>query len=200
MSERRRFWHRVWWEWLLVAFALALAIAFLFPFLFAYRSGPHRPSICPNNQKQITAAVMTYCIEHHEVLPRWETVWTDIKVNRSPGATVFDDPSAPTLANGYVYNSLIGGKTLSDPTLTLAANGVKKLDATTGFITADGQHIASDGHPPNVAFTQADLDWKRHKGKIIASFLDGHVEGVRSDSNTVPWRDWLPEKPTPAGL
>jgi prepilin-type processing-associated H-X9-DG protein len=195
MKAQRSLWARSYWEYFLIGVLLALAGVFLWPIFKRSQRYPDKMPSCLSHQKQIAFAVIAYSQNQGELLPRWETVWNDlVNMSESPLDKGFLKCSqAPKLANGYVYNSRLGGKTLGDPTLFLAPDGVKKLDSTTMMLTADGQHNTADGRPANVAFTQADLDWVRHKGYLFASFLDGHVEALTQAGQMTYWRDWLPE-------
>jgi prepilin-type N-terminal cleavage/methylation domain-containing protein len=199
-------------ELLVVIAIIAILAAILFP-VFSSAREKARQTACLNNQKQIAAAILMYCQDSGEVLPAWATVWSDIKVGGMPGAerlallanqgSVKVDPSAPALANGYVYNSylcnLSTGKGLSmgDPKLKWPAGvrptgSVQPLDPTNQFLTADGQHTYADSKPANVAFYQTDLDFKRHKGKLISSYLDGHVDGIKTEG-AAKWKLPMPD-------
>jgi prepilin-type N-terminal cleavage/methylation domain-containing protein/prepilin-type processing-associated H-X9-DG protein len=196
-------------ELLVVIAIIAVLAAILFPVFSAAREKA-RQTACLSNQKQIAAAILMSCQDSGEVLPSWVSVWSSIKVSALPGAarlalldgkgSVLVDPSAPSMAsgNGYVYNSFLcsrtthNGLSLGDPRLLWPAehqiSGLRPapeqlLDATEQFLTADGQHLYGDGNAAytNVAFYQIDLDFKRHRGKLMASFLDGHVDALTLD-------------------
>jgi hypothetical protein len=186
----------------LVALAAALFSAFGGPLADGAREKA-RMTACMNNQRQIGLAILVYCQDNGEVLPRAETVFADLRLANLPTSTtlaalqgrmtVLTCPNAPALVNGYVYNSTIGGKALGDP--TLGKMGDIQLQVTQIFLTADGQHTAAAGATPNVAFTLADFDTKRHLTNdgqtpcFIASFLDGHVDTTTADDA----KDWLPK-------
>ncbi|HEX2949339.1 MAG TPA: hypothetical protein VHV83_07195, partial [Armatimonadota bacterium] len=126
---------------------------------------------CMNNQKQIVTAIMMYAQEHDEKVPAEQTFWTDIDVP----AKVLKCPTADkSIANAYVYNSLIAGKSIGEvdfPADTLAcADGQREADTTTT--------------PPkyaNIAYANTDLS-RRHNNASIVGFLDGHVEMLKDPS------------------
>jgi hypothetical protein len=164
-------------EVLLVLACLVVAALLINGYL-AKRARVEPPSeICITHQKQLAFAVMYYAAEHADRLPTEEALWT--QVASFPGwsgtlATMC--PAAPRLSNGYVYNDRLAGKSQND------------LPATTTFVTADGQHNATDGRSPNIADTLADIDTARHAPvtgwgpfarpgapQFVAAFLDGHA-------------------------
>lgn len=160
-------------ELLVVIAIIAILAAILFP-TFSKAREEARQTACTNNQRQIALAVIAYCQDNTETLPTIDCVWTATHLSATPTTPttvaligylqLLRCPNKANLANGYVYNSLIAGLSLGDPRIK---------DATTTLMTADGQHTAPY---PNIAYTCADLDARRHGGnKLIASFLDGHV-------------------------
>ncbi|MEI7834399.1 MAG: hypothetical protein WCJ56_14525, partial [bacterium] len=54
-------------------------------------------------------------------------------------------------------------------------------DPTSRFLTADGA-ATSDSTLPNVAYLISDLDFARHDGKFIVSFLDGHTDIIKASA------------------
>jgi hypothetical protein len=160
------------------------------------------PPTCIHLQRQLELDISMWTVDHGDTMPRWKSVWHDVKHDVSKGKSPLERlpmltrcPLAPGLSNGYVYNSTIGGKQLSDSAIVARIGG----DYAKLFVTADGQH-ASPG-PTNVAFTPADLDFTRHNGKsgwgpfhvagsprLVAAFIDGHVD-VLTPAET---KGWLP--------
>jgi prepilin-type N-terminal cleavage/methylation domain-containing protein/prepilin-type processing-associated H-X9-DG protein len=171
-------------ELLVVIAILAILAAILLPTL-AHAREKSRQATCTSNQRQIMLAVLDYAQDNNEALPACETVWNDLYLARLPGATCFaamqpdtsvvSCPNNADLTNGYVYNARLDKRTLGDPALQKSLRGLP-IKPEQVFLTADGHHA---GRLPNIAFYLGDLDQSRHDGKrLIASFLDGHVEAL----------------------
>jgi prepilin-type N-terminal cleavage/methylation domain-containing protein/prepilin-type processing-associated H-X9-DG protein len=140
-------------ELLVVIAIIAILAAILFP-VFARAREKARQSTCSSNQRQIAAAVQMYCQDHEEVLPASSTVWSDINVD--VGVLICPTKGKGT-PNGYGYfagNSSQALGSFSDP----SAFG----------LTTDSNN------PVNCITAISDIDY-RHSGKVIESFLDGHV-------------------------
>ncbi len=135
-------------ELLVVIAIIAVLAAILFP-VFARAREKARQTTCSSNQRQIAASINMYTQDHEECYPSTTTVWRDIKVD--PGALV-----CPTLGksipNGYYYN----------PSRSLQAIGdITDTSGKEAWLSADGLNNKT-----------ADA---RHSGKVIASYVDGHV-------------------------
>jgi prepilin-type N-terminal cleavage/methylation domain-containing protein/prepilin-type processing-associated H-X9-DG protein len=212
-------------ELLVVIAIIAILAAILFP-VFSKAREKARQTACTNNQKQIALAIIAYAQDSEEVLPKAETVWNDLKLGANNGTGVNSSPmkcpNKEDYPNGYVYNIRYSGKSLGDPSNTSKTTTTPSTilwDATTKFLTADGQHLktdfTSDTDYPNVAFSLRDFDSSantaapytpvdadnRHAGKMIASFLDGHAELVDSSvfNNADARKAWLPLTPYTSG-
>ncbi len=147
-------------ELLVVIAIIAILAAILFP-VFARAREKARQTTCTSNQRQIAASVQMYAQDHEETLPSTTSVWSDIKVD--PGVLVCPT-KGKTTPNAYVYyasasNIAIG--TFNDP--------------TSSGLTADGQHTGGTATDINVATSSADFEF-RHSGKLVVSYLDGHVD------------------------
>jgi prepilin-type N-terminal cleavage/methylation domain-containing protein/prepilin-type processing-associated H-X9-DG protein len=136
----------------------AVLFVILYP-VFVRPHGGSRQNACVNNQKQIVTAMHMYCEDHQESLPTTAAFWTTVNVDLG----VLKCPTAKKRANGYGFNTHIGGKKLGD---------FDKVDAV--LVTAD-----SDA-PTNQLIVPADVAM-RHTQKCVASFLDGHVELITSE-------------------
>ena len=143
-------------EVLVVISIISVLAALLFP-VFATAREKSRQSVCTNNQRQIAAMVAIYAQDHDEILPSSTTVWSDL--NLAPGILICPTAGKSVL-NGYDF----------DMGLSLVAVGIV-ADPTSVFVTADGNGAG------NVA---KDLTYLTpiHSGKVITSFLDGHVSTV----------------------
>ncbi|MEI7831896.1 MAG: Ig-like domain-containing protein [bacterium] len=94
-------------------------------------------------------------------------------------STVTRCPNKTGVANGYVFNSALSGKSLGDTATT---------DPTSIWMTADGLHTNAGTTMPNVAFALVDVDGTRHANSFISSSLDGHVEMNLGTTKTA-WND-----------
>ena len=154
-------------ELLVVIAIIAILAAILFP-VFSKAREKARQVKCISNQKQIILAITIFTQENDEKLPTADTVWTSA-LSLPPAVKACPDKKA---AVGFVYNNKYAGKTLGelpDPTSDC-------------FLTGDGFHVANAGQFPtsgptldNIAYVAADID-KRHGGKMIIGYADGHVE------------------------
>ncbi|MEI7832297.1 MAG: prepilin-type N-terminal cleavage/methylation domain-containing protein [bacterium] len=177
-------------ELLVVIAIIAILAAILFP-VFSKARAKARETQCTSNQRQIAIATMVYVQEHNEILPSIATFWTSLKLTSALTDTTLALQSSATpkvvtcpdskKANGYIFNYNLGGKSLGE---MLAAGA----DFSSKFLTADGVGTSV----PNIGILMDDLDY-RHNSKLIASFLDGHVEGRDSSANankgTLNWLD-----------
>ncbi|MEI6519026.1 MAG: prepilin-type N-terminal cleavage/methylation domain-containing protein [bacterium] len=154
-------------ELLVVIAIIAILAAILFP-VFARAREKARQTTCTSNQRQIAATIQMYVQDHEEILPSSATIWSDIKVD--PGVLV-----CPTLGkstpNGYGYSWWVSGKAIGTYN-----------EPTSETLTVD---LSASAGTPTVAHFLSDLD-KRHSGKYIASFLDGHVEAT-TQPNSPLW-------------
>jgi len=167
-------------ELLVVIAIIAILAAILFP-VFAKAREKARQTSCLNNQKQITTAVLLYAQDHDEMLPDAASMWGAISVDKG----VLKCASKSRLANGYLYSNKVAGLALG------------KIDhPETEAVTGDGAHAATGATTAigdtydNVAYKSTDFDSSRHGGKLIVSFLDGHVELTA----TIPATSGLPFK------
>jgi prepilin-type processing-associated H-X9-DG protein len=104
-------------------------------------------------------------------------MWQNIKLDK---ATLVCPTEGKQSANGYVYNSYIGGKAMAevgDPVNTECSG-----DGKGGY----------NGKKPNIAYTVKDFA-PRHLNKMILSYLDGHVALAEapSDINFAQPSEWF---------
>ncbi len=174
-------------ELLVVIAIIAILAAILFP-VFSKAREKARQTQCTNNQRQIALAVLMYAQENDEILPDAGTIWSQINLSSASGANtallqaaskVTKCPDLTSRPNGYVYDAKLSNKSLGD-------TGIG--DPTSYFVTADGTSSAIAGSYPNVAYDLTNLDQGRHAGKLISSYLDGHVDMPVAATVT----SWLP--------
>jgi prepilin-type N-terminal cleavage/methylation domain-containing protein/prepilin-type processing-associated H-X9-DG protein len=146
-------------ELLVVIAIIAILAAILFP-VFAKAREKARQTACLNNQKQVVTGVLMYAQDHEELLPAAESVWGDLQL----GAKILVCPTKGTKTpNGYGYNNAVANQALGD------LPNVERM-----LLSADWQ-AGSGGTVANVIYDGRNVD-KRHGGKLIAAYCDGHVE------------------------
>jgi len=151
-------------ELLVVIAIIAILAAILFP-VFARAREKARQTTCTSNQRQIAASVQMYCQDHEETFPGTSTVWGDLKVD--PGVLVCPSKGKNTPI-GYAYNNTLAGASLGDFN-----------DSSVKVLTIDG--VGSTAYP-NIAVSLSDIDTTRHSGKMVASYIDGHVAVITKDN------------------
>jgi prepilin-type N-terminal cleavage/methylation domain-containing protein/prepilin-type processing-associated H-X9-DG protein len=169
-------------ELLVVIAIIAILAAILFP-VFAKAREKARQSSCLNNQRQIAVAILMWVQDHDEMLPGESNVWPEIAVDRN---ILMCPTKGKKVANAYVYNAGLSGKSLGD-----FANPDAQL------MTADGQHAATAATSSiaatydNCAYTVDDLD-ERHSDRIVCTYMDGHVSTIRLPNADEPTSVALP--------
>ncbi len=147
-------------ELLVVIAIIAILAAILFP-VFAKAREKARQASCTNNQKQLVTATLMWAQDNNEMLPDAAGFWGDLNIDRG----VLKCPTKSRLANGYVFNQMIGGIALG-----------KLTTPETAMVVTDGSHIGTATQPyDNVAYSAADFDLARHNNKALAGYSDGHV-------------------------
>jgi len=157
-------------ELLVVIAIIAILAAILFP-VFAKAREKARQNQCANNVRQLVLAVQMYQQDHDQKFPLKDIIWSE--VNFPPKAVV-----CPTYGVkkgiGYGFNTMIAGKTLTDPGMRPVQEIAVIADSSTE------RHLLS---------TMADVT-ERHTGKCTAGWGDGHVTLCRaSDTNIAPQAD-----------
>ncbi len=141
-------------ELLVVIAIIAILAAILFP-VFAKAREKARQTACINNQKQIVTASLMFAQDHDEMFPTADNFWGSISMDRG----VLICPTAGTkIANGYGMNANLGGVALGE------IPSPEQVALVTDALTANNQVMVA-----------GDAD-KRHSGKAIWGFIDGHVE------------------------
>lgn len=165
-------------ELLVVIAIIAILAAILFP-VFAKAREKARQTQCTSNQRQIVLAALMWAQENDEKMPTSDVFWSAVGV---PAKVLKCATAGRTVDNAYVFHGGLSGKALGDV-----------IDPTVMVVTADGETTTSSP-VKNVALKPSELT-KRHDGKFIASFLDGHVEygpsGVEIGGFELPVRDGL---------
>jgi prepilin-type N-terminal cleavage/methylation domain-containing protein/prepilin-type processing-associated H-X9-DG protein len=145
-------------ELLVVIAIIAILAAILFP-VFARAREKARQTTCTSNQRQIAATLQMYVQDHEETLPSSGTVWSDIEVD--PGVLICPTKGKGT-PNGYGYYESRSGQSIGSIP-----------DPSSAGLTADcgsSSYTNIVGNPGNFE--------KRHSGKALVSYVDGHVTAV----------------------
>ena len=160
-------------ELLVVIAIIAILAAILFP-VFSKAREKARQSACTSNQKQIGLATQIYIQENDESFPAANAWAANIGVS---GKVLVCPTAGKSLANGYAFNANLDSKALG-----------KVPDPDQTVLTADSRATG------NVMVVSADAD-RRHNGKSIWSFCDGHVELLSSAMVNIADVDLMPTSP-----
>ena len=167
---------------LLVVIAIIVVLAgILYPVVTKARERA-RQSKCLSHQKQLGTYILVWVQDHSETFPG-ESVWSDLSSVNDIAPELLQCPSDPTLANGYIYNSYIAGKTLA-----------MTKESPYTLLLVDGQHdtTTGTGSKPNLGYGPDDIHF-RHGEFTICTYADGHAIATR-DSRDLP----IEFRPAPA--
>lgn len=139
-------------ELLVVIGIIALLSAILFP-VFAKAREKARQTSCLSNQRQLAQSILLYAQDHDEQLPA--DAWESVAASGGGSLTCPDAPRRGTVSSSYLLNILVADKALGDI----------PGDPTRCWLTADGVG--------GVGCVSDQI--RRHDGKVVASYLDGHV-------------------------
>jgi len=155
-------------EILVVIAIIAVLASILLP-VFSKAREKARQTQCSNNQRQLALAIMFYAQEHEERLPWAATFWQDIRITSALSSDKVaqmqgksDVKKCPdySRANGYGYNNMLSGRALGSGDI---------VDVTAVLATSDCTA------KQNIIFVTGDIDFSRHNGCAISSYLDGHA-------------------------
>ena len=132
--------------------ALVGLLAIIAPPVFTHLREQARQTTCLSHQRQLALALVAYAQDHEKILPHAATVWSNVKV---PPNLLICPTAGTDLPNGYLYNATLSGQPLDETPSLLAT-----------WLTVDGKQNEADA---------------RHGGKVIASYLDGHVALTTAD-------------------
>lgn len=147
-------------ELLVVIAIIAILAAILFP-VFSKAREKARQTACINNQKQIALAATIWSQENDEKLPTSDTFWAAMQM---PTKVLICPTRGKGQANGYSYDNALSG---------LPLGSINNPESKP--LTMDGNTTSPNGPLANVAYWTDDYSY-RHGGKLVASFVDGHVE------------------------
>ncbi|HEX2948928.1 MAG TPA: ankyrin repeat domain-containing protein [Armatimonadota bacterium] len=116
-------------------------------------------SNCQDRLAQLGTICIAYAQSHRRLLPKAETVWTDVKLPR--GATVC--PAVPALENGYGFNAELAGK------------DIRQIADRAGTIL-----FAECKSADHIIHSADDIDNNRHGNGFMAVFCDGHAAFVQA--------------------
>jgi prepilin-type N-terminal cleavage/methylation domain-containing protein len=173
-------------ELLVVIAIIAILAAILFP-VFAKAREKARQTKCLSNQRQIAMAVMMYCQDNNETFPTSNTMWGSVGVSGG----VLMCPDSPN-TNGYVYNGIDLGNTLSNGAWANPMVGQKlgKLSSPESIVLCtDGVSDTTGTDPANVYTLnnyKNEIVTNRHAGTMsLAAYVDGHVAPLQDTSASV---------------
>lgn len=160
-------------ELLVVIAIIAILAAILFP-VFGKAREKGRQAACMSNQRQIALALIMWSNENDEKLPG-ATDWVG-SIETAGKLMICPTQGANNAGgNSYGYYSAVAGKSLGEiPNAVTASMTGDCLASKTNRMIASGN----------------DLDG-RHNGKVIKSFVDGHVElVVLPDTTWIDYSKW----------
>ncbi len=177
-------------ELLVVIAIIAILAAILFPVFNRAREKAHQTT-CTSNQRQLAASFQMYAQDHEETLPPADG-WmkaigvNDQKVFQCPSQTVNDLTS-------YIYNagSHLGGSSLGDyaDSTNVLLTGEAAYDYISNTTATDLRACDNGSGTADVVvtgdaqrFLQQYFNTNAHSRGTIASFLDGHVGFIKTDS------------------
>ncbi len=148
---------------LLVVIAILGILLYLLSPVFAKAREKMRQTTCLSNQRQLAMALlMEMKGGAAERFPTAEEVWTVTKFDPQ----LLQCPGNPAeMANSYAFNGLLSDTALHSvvsPTSTILTGDAKSSAAATNNVVTD----------------PADFD-RRHTGRFVASFVDGHVKLIK---------------------
>jgi prepilin-type N-terminal cleavage/methylation domain-containing protein/prepilin-type processing-associated H-X9-DG protein len=151
-------------ELLVVIAIIALLAAMLFPAFGKVREKA-RQIKCFSNQRQLCMQITMAVQDNGEMFPMSGSVWTSLDID--PKLEICPDKGSKQ-PNGYVYNDFLSrvplGRILAPETLMVTCDG----KVGTGVVTPVGG-------VDNVLYNDTAVDYGRHDGKVVASYVDGHV-------------------------
>ncbi len=176
-------------ELLVVIAIIAVLAAILFPVFARAREKAHQTT-CTSNQRQIAAAVHMYVQDHEELLPPADGWMKAVDISDQK---VFQCPSQSNDSTSYIYNggSHLSGAALgeyADPTNVLVTSEAA-YDYLAGTVATDLRacdngtgcgDVVVAGDPQR--FLQQYFNINAHGRGLIASFLDGHVQYIKTNS------------------
>ncbi|MHB0935184.1 MAG: type II secretion system protein [Armatimonadota bacterium] len=150
-------------ELLVVIAIISILASISFP-VFSKAREKGRQATCISNQRQIALELSVIKTQDlSEVMPSAETVWQNMDSNMRK---ILVCPSMKEEDRiGYLYNNALSSVPL----------GKIKFPAQT-LLTIDGRHRGSSSPLTydNVLYTAEDVE-RRHSGRAVCSFVDGHV-------------------------
>jgi prepilin-type N-terminal cleavage/methylation domain-containing protein/prepilin-type processing-associated H-X9-DG protein len=155
-------------ELLVVIAIVAVLAGLLFPALFQARE-KGRQATCLGNVRQINDAIIMYAQDNHGIMPDFADVWRNIHL----ADKIYVCPNVGrAYANAYGYNlrtAALPLATLACPARTLVTGDGQGPDNRlyTEYFKSDGS--SDRGQDPSY----------RHRGRMVAGFLDGHAECVK---------------------
>jgi prepilin-type N-terminal cleavage/methylation domain-containing protein/prepilin-type processing-associated H-X9-DG protein len=185
-------------ELLVVIAIIAILAAILFP-VFAKAREKARQNTCINNQRQLAVAVQMFAQDHDQTLPAGDTWGNDIaqltgtpKLYDCPSVTHQGSLTMPDYFYNAGKNSHLGGATLDgfDKPADVLLTADAKTSTTSSVYFIPDAMLDPVGLGTFSGSIGTMLDLSRHNGGSVVSFLDGHVQWVKS-GDTVNLLQWL---------
>lgn len=168
----------------------AVSLTLLYPItrdFYPWRKRPDPGFSCLSNQRQLALAMLQYATEHDEILPGKDGLTPDAPLAEKQQWRMQDLTGVPR----GVYDCK-GGKQSGDPGPGTAEYGMNAevMGRELGKLPFPSSTLlTADVDGADAIFSAAEIA-PRHQGYFAASFIDGHVQFIRSDR---------PRDPPPAG-
>ena len=179
-------------ELLVVIAIIAILAAIMFPVFAKAREKAHQTT-CTSNQRQLAASFQMYAQDHEETLPLADG-WmkaigvNDKKVFQCPSQAIADNTSYIYNAGSHLAGSSIGEYTDASNVLLTGESAYNYLTAT---VASDLQACDNGSGTADVVvagdaqrFLQQYFNTNAHSRGTIASFVDGHVAFIKTDSQS----------------
>lgn len=124
---------------------------------------------CLNNQRSLALSITMYQQDHDGRFPtKWNGLAAFYQASRKVYICPTEDREHRGKVNGYGFNAFLLGRTIPD-----------------NYPNADKTLLTADAVRPDILLYSMDDINRTHHAKgmeFIASFLDGHVEAIKSDT------------------
>lgn len=164
-------------EIVLIVASIGIVTALLYPIIGNAREET-RQAICMGNQRQLATALTQYAQDNNGLFPETEgnidegTRWHNVVKEQLNTNAFFTCPS-----------SLLGGGT-AHPCYGL--NGYLNGVEISSFASPACVILTADAHA-NFLLSYDDVDVRRHNGRYIVSFADGHAQALSPADGGIIW-------------
>ncbi|MFQ6099031.1 MAG: prepilin-type N-terminal cleavage/methylation domain-containing protein, partial [Armatimonadota bacterium] len=187
-------------ELIVVTAVIAVLAGMLMP-VFAQARAKARAVSCQSNERQLACAILMYCSDYDDVLPKafftrpprypdghWAaSYWWSVIRPYVRNLAVHSCPDAPGRWSGYGYNARLSWHAETD--IQKPSQTVLLCDNT---LTLIHPHIVAHVSSPAERSTNPGSSFPdpRHLGMCNFAFVDGHVKSLKPESTLSPEDMW----------